>query len=162
LQLVAESKRPVENPREPPEFFTLDEKTARALEQVRRRIAGDLTFHERELQSPDPRQLSGAVHSRHRCVLELLDAHNTISRLTPQQLCELQIGNQMESAREIITLHVPGPAPPPQGYAGQSFLAQRGHRPAPRENRHTAQLNLQVQGLQYLARLRQQRTAKAE
>ena len=83
-------------------------------------------------------------------------------RLAPEQLCELQIGDQMESAREIVALHAPGSAPLPQGYAREFFLSQRGHRPAAREDRHTEELNLEVQGLQYLAGLRQQRTGEAE
>jgi len=75
---------------------------------------GDLTFRQRQFKSPDAGRLACAIDSWHRGLLKLIDSDNTGPHVAAKQDGQLDIGNQIESASEIVAGFLPHFAAAPQ------------------------------------------------
>jgi hypothetical protein len=73
-----------------------------------------LTFRQRKVKSPNASGLACAIDSWHRGLLKLIDSDNTGAHLAAKQDGQLDIGNQIESASEVVAGFFPYFAAPPQ------------------------------------------------
>src|SRR5687768_8371512 len=90
----------------------------------------DLTFYERQFQSPDARPFSCTVNLRNRSLLKLIHSHAAVVNNACQQLRQFNIRHEMKTARQIIARDLPTLASAEQSHAFELVYTVGRQRPA--------------------------------
>ncbi len=81
-----------------------------AIFPICRGVAGNFTFDERELEAADSGGLAGAVCAVHRGLLIVIHVNKTVAEAAAAHARQLDVGNQMKAAREIVAFDFAGVA----------------------------------------------------
>src|SRR5260370_38702297 len=95
-------------------FTQCAEQRLRSVRRSGRGHSSYLSLDQREIQASDAGGLTGAVDSGNRCLLKLVDSHNTAAQLASEQNCKLDLGHKVESACEIVARLFPYGVPSSQ------------------------------------------------
>src|SRR5580700_12304288 len=117
-----------------------------AIFPICRRVPGNFTFDEGELEAADSGGFSGAVCSGHRGLLVFIDVHKSVFELATAHARQLDVRYQMKTAREIVAFDFAGLASARNADAFEAPISEGGHRPTIGPVRDAAKLVGEAQG----------------
>src|SRR6185437_9354345 len=114
---------------------------------------GNFAFDERPFHAADAGRLAGAVDVWRGRALEIVGRDETVFDPAAKQHRQLEVGDEVKSAGEVVAGNLPLPGAASNGYGSELTGAVRRDRPTAGEDRHTAGGQTQTKSLNQFRRL---------